>query len=110
MSARLRFVTNSSGGLRLSEMEVGDELEFGRPERSTIVNDGDTRVVDISVDLEGDGSQLVQLAVESGDEPGVWAEAGRGIRLAERLDPGESASFWARARFGPDDMEGSYEF
>ena len=110
MPASLRLVANTETGLRLSEAEIGNELTLGRPERCEILNDGDTVVDNVLVGVTGEHPEHVQLAAERDGGPGAWADPGREIIVAQRLTPGASAPFWARARFDVSDMEGVYDF
>lgn len=74
------------------------EVTRGEPVRVTATNHSIGPVLAMEVRLEGEGSRYVQLAVDRGGEPGVWAEASQGIRpLAGPLEPLESVAFWARA-------------
>ena len=87
-----------------------DEIGAGQPVRVLVRNTGDTRLRDISIDIEGNIGPFIQLAVDQDGEPGIWADAGRGIAArSEKLDPGEEFHFWARGVYSLHDVEGKYQ-
>lgn len=99
-------------GADISRVELDENKPgSGEPRRLYVVNAGDTTLRALTVDIEGEGADTVQLAIDEAGEPGIWAAAGESILLASRTVPvGKVYSFWARAVFSFDDREGKYPF
>lgn len=115
MSAELQILApdgNPVAAVMLGEVDA----EIGRPgsgeERAYVLaNTGTTIFQGIAVIAHGPGADYVALAVDADGSPGVWAQPGYPIApTSAALRPGERVSFWAQARFGPDDLEDAYEF
>jgi hypothetical protein len=97
--------------IRLGEVEADEgEPGIGQERSFTVVNTGTTIFLDVSVLVAGPGASRITLAVDRDGEPGVWTELGRSIALSDTLRPGESARFWAQARFASEDVELEYPF
>lgn len=92
----------------------GEDVSLGEGEPMKIYafNTGDTILRQMSVHVDGNGANFIQLSVDNDGEPGVWAAAGESIFATkeESVFPDESFQFWARPTFGVDDREGVFDF
>ena len=92
----------------------GEDVSLGEGEALKIYafNTGDTILREMSVHVDGNGANFIQLSVDNDGEPGVWAAAGESIFATkqESVFPSESFEFWARPTFGVDDREGVFDF
>jgi hypothetical protein len=88
----------------------GATVTEGQPIRIYGRNIGSSTLRDLSVGVEGDAADKIQLAVNLEDAPGVWAAEGQPIYVAEYIGKDEDFDFWARAVFNMEDRAGSYTF
>lgn len=102
--------------ITLADFEINDPqadiISDGQPMKIYAFNVGDTVLRDMSIHVEGDGAQFIQLSRDIDGEPGVWAAAGESIYATqtESIFPNESFEFWARPSFRFDDREGVFDF
>lgn len=107
--------------ITLADFDIGDiepgeseDVSLGEGEAMKIYafNTGDTILREMSVHVDGNGANFIQLSVDNEGEPGVWAAAGESIFATnkESVFPSESFQFWARPTFGVDDREGTFDF
>lgn len=91
--------------------EGAEDIGIGESVQVLGVNNGTTKLRNISVGIEGSVGQFVQLARDEGGAPGAWAEAGGSIVIlqAGEVLPGEEFSFWAVTIYRPEDAEGHYD-
>jgi hypothetical protein len=83
----------------------------GQARQLWVRNDQDYDMDGMVVKLGGVGSRHVQLAVDQGGQPGVWAAPGQSIRLsADRVKPGQAIPFWSRGIFKPEDAPADIDF
>lgn len=92
----------------------GEDVSLGEGEALKIYafNTGDTILREMSVHVDGNGANFIQLSIDKDGEPGVWAAAGQSIfaTSGQSIFPSESFEFWARPTFGADDREGTFDF
>lgn len=92
----------------------GDGVSLGEGEAIKIYafNTGDTILREMSVHVDGNGANFIQLSRDNDGEPGVWAAAGQSIFATQKesVFPSESFEFWARPTFGVEDREGVFDF
>lgn len=100
-----------AGDISLGEVLIREGLGEGEPVRVMAVNDGTVALREISVHVSDEGADFAQLAVDNDGEPGVWAAPGESISLSEgTLFPGEELTFWSRAIYDAEHLEGLKEF
>jgi hypothetical protein len=99
--------------IHLSETMIPDEansIGTGEPIRIVVRNSGDTLLREITVGIDGPSADHIQLAIEAGGEPMSWTDPGRSITLGSlEMKPGDTAAFWSRTFYTPEDAEGSLE-
>jgi hypothetical protein len=117
VSAALSFYADPTETVPLGEIELADvwvgideETGLGDPKAIFGRNTGNTKLREVTVGLDGDGGEAVQLAVDENGSPGLWAAPGEGIRVAEQLGPDEQFMFWSRAQFDFGAAEGEIDF
>jgi hypothetical protein len=113
MAASLALVApDGQETVSLGEIFMPEGLEdIGTGEAVQVrgVNNGTTKLRNISVAVDGPVGQFVQLARDEGGVPGAWAEAGGSIVIqAGEVLPEERFSFWAVTIYSPEDAEGHY--
>lgn len=105
--------------ISLADFEIADtgeegdvSLGEGQPIKIYAFNTGDTVLREMSVHVDGEGANFIQLSIDDNDEPGVWAAAGESIfaTSTKSVFPNESFQFWARPTFNVDDREGIFDF
>lgn len=105
--------------ITLADFEIDDSFDDedrplgdGEPMKIYAFNTGDTVLREMSVHVDGDGADFIQLSVDDNGEPGVWAAAGESIFATSNnsIFPNESFQFWARPSFNVDDREGIFDF
>lgn len=98
------------GTIDLGEVLARDGLGDGEPVRIVGSNTGTATLRQVTVGVAGPGADFVQLAVDEGG-PGVWAASAESIRVVDgSLFPGTEFSFWAKAVYNSDDLEGVKDF
>jgi len=91
--------------------ESPDDLVEGEPLKIYAANTGDTNLRDVSLHLDGDGAENVQLAVDLDGQPGLWAAPGESIFIARQtIFRSDTFEFWMRGVYHPDDAEGRRKF
>lgn len=119
MSAAVSLYSDSDRSVPVEFLLLGDllveetppGLGTGNAIRVYGRNTGDTELKNVSIALDGEGSQNVQLARDENGEAGVWAAPGEPVIIEEDfLGPDGDFSFWARAVYTFDDREGRYPF
>lgn len=117
MAAEIAIFADPGHEFQLDEVGLGEVVEpygesFTKGEAVRIFgrNIGSSTLRDFAVEMAGPGAEKVQLAIDTEDGPGVWADAGQSIYLADYLGKDDDFSFWARAVFTFDDHEGTYHF
>lgn len=84
---------------------------FGEPVVLYVKNEGDATLVTANINLNGPGSESIQLARDENGQHGIWAQPGQGIvALATEVEPGGVFKFWARGAFTEDDAPERKEF
>lgn len=105
--------------ITLADFEIEDSFDDddyslgeGQPIKIYAFNTGDTVLREMSVHVDGDGANFIQLSVDNDGEPGVWAAAGESIfaTSSKSIFPNESFEFWAKPSFNVDDREGIFNF
>lgn len=96
----------------ISQTDDAVSLGEGEPIKIYAFNTGDTVLRSMSVHVDGEGSEYIQLSRDIDGEPGVWAAPGESIfaTQTESIFPDESFQFWARPSFSIDDREGVFDF
>lgn len=96
----------------ISQTDDAVSLGEGEPIKIYAFNTGDTVLRSMSVHVDGEGSEYIQLSRDIDGEPGVWAAPGESIfaTQTESIFPDESFQFWARPSFGVEDREGVFDF
>lgn len=117
MAVQIELFVDPARRLSIDEIELGEvflsvdeNLSQGVPVHVFGRNSGNSTVRDFAVSAEGEGAEVVQLAVERNGEPGVWAAPGESIHVVEYLGSGDEFSFWVRGLFSQEDSEKEYEF
>lgn len=105
-----RDFTEPVDGLRLADVSITEGIAEGESREIFAFNSGDTVLREITVAVDGDGAEYVQLARGVDDQSGVWAAPGESIIIEGPIMPGDGFIFWTRPIYEFDDREGSYHF
>jgi hypothetical protein len=91
---------------------VAGNLGEGQAMKIYAFNTGDTILREMSIHVDGEGANFIQLSKDMEGQPGIWAAAGESIvgTIAESIFPNESFEFWARPSFNYNDREGVFDF
>jgi hypothetical protein len=101
--------TQPFGMVALGQVTVDDGLKIGDACPIYGKNTGDTKILELAVEVSGEGAKHIQLAVDNDGEPDVWAVSDNGIIIGD-VESGEDFVFWARAQYNFEDIEGIYDF
>ena len=95
----------------IDQSQAGD-LGNGQAMKIYAFNTGDTILREMSLHVDGEGANFIQLSKDMEGQPGIWAAAGESIvgTIAESVFPNESFEFWARPSFNYNDREGVFDF
>lgn len=119
MSAALTIFSDPAREQPVERIELGEivapeqfeDLLYGQPIPVYGRNTGDTHIRELQAHLDGDGTEMVQLAPDDEGLPGVWAAVGMPIYVAQStIYKGDNFRFWARGVFSPDDAEMDVKF
>jgi hypothetical protein len=102
--------------IALADFEINQtgagDLGNGEAMKIFAFNTGDTILREMSIHVDGEGANFIQLSKDIDGQPGIWAAAGESIvgTSKESVFPNESFNFWARPSFHYNDREGIFDF
>lgn len=119
MSAGITLFSDPARERPVERIELGEivapeefnDLLYGEPVPVFGRNTGDTHIRDLQAHLAGEGVDMVQLAPDDENLPGVWAAVGMPIWVSQQtIYMGDNFRFWARGVFSPEDAETDLHF